>query len=117
MTIEEALKIWLPAIRSDIDDFSECQALDMAIKALEEEQKRIRVKDELPKYVSSDILTVTFDRGLKDDSGLAVARKCGEKTSVLKIELGEQADILYRLLTEQTTKGEVKSTEGEDTEK
>lgn len=114
MTREEALNIWLPAIRSAIDDFSECQALDMAIKALEEEQKWICIKDEKMKC-TSDILTVAFDRGLKDDSGLAVARRCGEKTSVLKIELGEQADILYRLLTEQTTKAEIKLIEGEDT--
>lgn len=49
MTKEEALNIWLPAIRSEIDDFSECQALDMAIKALEEEQKWRRVIDEILK--------------------------------------------------------------------
>ena len=113
MTKEEALNIWLPAIRSEIDDFSECQALDMAIKALEEEQKRICVKDEKMKC-ASDMLTVTFDRGSEDDSGLAVARRCGEKITVLKIELGEQADILYRLLTEQRTKAEIKLIESEN---
>lgn len=116
MTREEALNIWLPAIRSEIDDFSECQALDMAIKALEEEQKCLRAKDETPNpKMEENILTVTFDRGSKDDSGLAVARRCGEKTTILKIELGEQADILYRLLTEQTTKAEIKLIEGENT--
>ena len=53
MTKEEALNIWLPAIRSEIDDFLECQALDMAIKALEEEQlqddKTKQLLDELSK--------------------------------------------------------------------
>lgn len=114
MTREEALNIWLPAIRSEIDDFSECQALDMAIKALEEELKCLRAKDETPK-MEENVLTVTFDRGSKDDSGLAVARRCGEKTTILKVELGEQADILYRLLTEQTTKAEIKLIESENT--
>lgn len=61
-----------------------------------------------------DILTVSFDNGLKDKSALCVTRKCGEKIFVLKMELGEQADILYRLLTEQMTKAEVKSESEED---
>lgn len=65
-----------------------------------------------PKYVS-DVLTVSFDHGLKDESGLCVARQLGEKVIVLKMELGEQADILYRLLTEQMTKVEIKSEKGE----
>lgn len=57
----------------------------------------------------SDILTVSFDNGLKDESALCVSRKCGEKIVVLKMELGEQADILYRLLTEQMAKAEIKA--------
>ena len=57
---------------------------------------------------TSDILTVSFDGGLKDESALCVTRKCGGKIIVLKMELGEQADILYHLLTEQTTKAEIK---------
>lgn len=56
-----------------------------------------------------DILTVSFDNGLKDESALCVTRKCGEKITMLKMELGEQADILYRLLTEQMTKAEIKA--------
>ena len=60
-----------------------------------------------------DILTVSFDSGLKDGSALCVTRKHGEKIVMLKMELGEQADILYRLLTEQMTKAEIKS-ESED---
>ena len=55
----------------------------------------------------SDVLTVSFDSGLKDESALCVTRKCGEKIIMLKMELGEQADILYHLLTEQMTKAEI----------
>lgn len=57
----------------------------------------------------SDVLTVSFCNGLKDESALCVTRKYGGKTIMLKMELGEQADILYRLLTEQMTKAEIKS--------
>jgi len=56
----------------------------------------------------SDVLTVSFDSGLKDESALCVTRKCEGKTIMLKMELGEQADILYHLLTEQMTKTEIK---------
>ena len=56
----------------------------------------------------SDVLTVSFDSGLKDESALCVTRKHGEKIVVLKMELGEQADILYHLLTEQMAKVELK---------
>lgn len=62
---------------------------------------------------TSDVLTVSFDSGLKDESALCVTRKYGEKITVLKMELGEQADILYHLLTEQMTKAKIK-TESED---
>ena len=61
----------------------------------------------------SDVLTVSFDSGLKDESALCVSRKHGEKFVILKMELGEQADILYHLLTEQMTKAEIKA-ESED---
>ena len=64
---------------------------------------------------TSDVLTVSFDNELKDESALCVSRRCGEKIVVLKIELGEQADILYHLLTEQMTKAEIKI-ESEDKE-
>ena len=57
----------------------------------------------------SDILTVSFDSGLKDESVLCVTRKYNGKTIMLKMELGEQADILYHLLTEQTAKAEIKA--------
>ena len=64
---------------------------------------------------TSDILTVTFDSSLDDESGICVSRVVHGETIVLKMELGEQADILYRLLTEQTTKAEIKA-ESEDKE-
>lgn len=57
----------------------------------------------------SDVLTVSFDSGLKEESALCVTRKYGEKTIMLKMELGEQADILYYLLTEQMAKAEIKA--------
>lgn len=58
--------------------------------------------------VTADALIVTFDSVLEDGSVLCVARKCGEKIIMLKMEMGEQADILYHLLTEQTAKAEIK---------
>ena len=61
----------------------------------------------------SDVLTVSFVNGLKDKSALCVTRKHGGNIIILKMELGEQADILYRLLTEQMTKAEIKA-ESED---
>lgn len=57
---------------------------------------------------TSDILIVCFDTELKDGSALCVSRKCRGKINMLKMELGEQANILYRLLTEQMTKAEIK---------
>ena len=65
--------------------------------------------------VISDTLTVTFDNSLDDEAGICVSRVVNGKVVVLKIELGDQADILYRLLTEQTTKAEIKP-ESEDAE-
>lgn len=59
--------------------------------------------------VTSDTLTVTFDSSLDDEAGICVARVVNEKYVVLKMETGEQADILYHLLTEQTTKAEIKA--------
>lgn len=54
-----------------------------------------------------DILTVSFDSSIKDEAALCVTRNCGEKIVMLKMELGEQADILYHLLTEQMTKAKI----------
>ena len=57
----------------------------------------------------SDRLTVIFDSGLDDESELCVSRLVNGKIEVLKIEIGEQADILYHLLTDQMTKAEIKA--------
>ena len=65
--------------------------------------------------IVSDTLTVTFDSSLDDEVAIYVSRIVNGKVVVLKMELGEQADILYHLLTEQTTKAEIKS-ESEDKE-
>ena len=64
----------------------------------------------------SDTLTVTFDNSLDDEVGICVSRVVNGKIVILKMELGEQADILYRLLTEQMTKAEIK-TKSEDKER
>lgn len=61
----------------------------------------------------SDTLTVVFDRSLDDEAGICISRVVNGEVSVLKMELGEQADILYHVLTEQTAKAEIKA-ESED---
>lgn len=65
--------------------------------------------------VSSDTLTVTFDSSLDDEPGICISRTVNGKTNVLKMELGEQAEILYHLLTDQAAKAEIKA-EGDKTE-
>lgn len=62
----------------------------------------------------SDVLTVSFDSGLKDESVLCVTQKYGEEIILVKMVLGEQADILYHLLTEQTAKAEYKTKRKQD---
>lgn len=59
----------------------------------------------------SDVLTVSFDRGLKDESACCVTRICGGKTTVLKTGFGEEADSLYHFLTEQMTKEQSNDTD------
>lgn len=65
--------------------------------------------------VLSDTLTVTFDNSTGDGPGICIGRVVNGKTTILKMELDEQADILYHLLTDQTAKAEIK-TEGDKTE-
>lgn len=62
----------------------------------------------------SDTLIVSFDSSLNDEPVLCVARKYREKINMLKMEIGEQADILYHLLTEQMTKAEIKAESEEE---
>lgn len=59
----------------------------------------------------SDILTVSFDNGVNDEAALCITRKQDDRIVMLKMELGEQADILYHLLTEQMVKAEIKESE------
>lgn len=63
--------------------------------------------------VLSDTLTVTFDSSVNDEAGICVSRVTNGKINVLKMELGEQADILYHLLTEQTAKAEIRTERGD----
>ena len=58
--------------------------------------------------VTSDTLTVVFDSSIDDKAGICISRIVNGKIIILKAELGEQADILYRLLTEQTAKAKIK---------
>lgn len=62
----------------------------------------------------NDVLTVSFDDGLKDESTLCVARIFEDRTTVLKMEFGEQAVTLYHLLTNQMAKAEIKLESGDD---
>lgn len=64
-------------------------------------------------YDVVDVLTVSFESGIKEESAICVARKHGEEITILKMEVGEQADILYHLLTEQIAKAKIK-TESEE---
>lgn len=58
---------------------------------------------------TSDTLVVTFDDNLKDKASLIFSRVVKRKVVFVKVEVGEQADILYRLLTDQTAKAEIKA--------
>lgn len=56
----------------------------------------------------SDTLIVKFDSSLDDEAGICIFRKRGSDIKILKMELGEQADMLYYLLTNQSSKAEIK---------
>lgn len=52
-----------------------------------------------------DYLQVVFDRSENDEPGLCVTRKDADGNfHIVKMELGEQAEMLYRLLTNQDVK-------------
>ena len=65
----------------------------------------------------TDLLYVSFDKNEKNgEVGLCVCRVNDDgRQTILKMELDDQAEILYRLLTEQMTKAEIKA-EGSDNE-
>lgn len=53
----------------------------------------------------TDFLIVSFDKDEKtNEIGICVARQTKAKTSVLKMELDEQAELLYKALTDQSFK-------------
>lgn len=57
----------------------------------------------------SDVLTITYDYSdMKDVPALCVGRHTGDTIEILKIVLGDQADTLYRILTEQTLNADIK---------
>ena len=58
----------------------------------------------------NDLLFVSFEEGnSRDQSGICVSRRNSKgDIFVLKMELGEQADILHTLLTDQSAKAEIK---------
>lgn len=58
-----------------------------------------------------ELLFVSFDNNeRKDECGLCVfKRHKNGKIEVLKMEFDEQAKILYKLLTDQSTKADIKS--------
>jgi len=64
-----------------------------------------------------DLLIVSFTKNDRNnEAGLCIARKDPNgDTTVLKIALDEQARILYRLLTDQSSKAEIMA-ESEDEE-
>ena len=57
----------------------------------------------------NDLLYVSFDKNEKNgEVGLCVGRVNDDGShTILKMELDEQAEILYRLLTEQMTKADI----------
>ena len=64
----------------------------------------------------TDLLYVSFDKNEKNgEVGLCVGRANDDGShTILKMELDDQAEILYRLLTEQMTKAEIKAEGGEE---
>lgn len=54
-----------------------------------------------------DTLVVTFDNSDKDYAGICVSRFGGKNSKIVKMEIGTQAEVIYRILTEQMTKAEI----------
>ncbi len=118
MTREEAKRRLLNIERSlpntfrTKEDVRNFEALETAIKALEQEQKTDKLRGMTSIF---DTLIVAFDSTEKHGSHLIVMQKVGNQFPLLKTASGEQAEILYHLLTEQMTKAEIKAeSEGEE---
>lgn len=64
-------------------------------------------------------LTVLYDKDLDGhgEAGICISNMVNGKTCIMKMELGEQANILYRLLTEQMKKAEIKKESKESANK
>ena len=62
----------------------------------------------------SDVLTVSFDIGSKDESAFCVTRIHKGKVRVLKVGYGEQADTLYHFLTEQVENDKIKEGDSDE---
>lgn len=58
-----------------------------------------------------DLLYVSFDKNEKNgETGLCVGRVNDDGShSILKMELDEQAEILYKILTDQSIKAQIRS--------
>ena len=61
--------------------------------------------------ITFDKLRAVFDRRPDEESIICVAREANGEVVVIKMERGEQADILYRLLTEQNVKAKIMESE------
>lgn len=83
-----------PSLNYDIKDVR----VPVSYWKMKEKQMTNKVDKEMKEV--SDTLTITFDSSLDDEAGICVSRVVDGKVVVLKMELGEQADILYHLLTE-----------------
>lgn len=52
-----------------------------------------------------DLLYISYDDSEKDMTGVCIGRRNKDGShSILKMELGEQAELIYKLLTEQSVK-------------
>lgn len=57
----------------------------------------------------NDLLYVSYDSDVIDETGICIGRQNKDgHTRILKMELGEQAEILYKALTDQMTKVYIK---------
>lgn len=56
-----------------------------------------------------DVLIVAFDKDPydADDTVIMISRQNNEKMEIVKVKYGEQAEILYKLLTDQTLRAAI----------
>jgi len=51
-----------------------------------------------------DKLIVTYDNNSKDMPAIAIARKCDNDITMLRMYVGKRAEDLYRIITDQSVK-------------